>query len=342
MTLRSVIEARPDVEALMVEFLAVTGAPGVLVGLQVANDPPLLLAEGIDDLNTGDPLMADRVFRIGSVTKPIVAAVTLAAVQEGRLSLDDTLDEFFPGVTNGQATLAQILAHDAGLSDWDAIPGGIRTLLFSDPNRDWQPEEIVAEVGELPAYSAPGSGFHYSNPGYQMLGALLEQVQQASMASLIERTLIAPFDLADTLLGPPDSTPDKLIHGFGDLGGTLIDNQVLSAVGIDTLFYTTGAGYSDLDDLLRFCRLYWGSAMTLAPEGVDVAEDRSGNYGFATQYFSDQVFGHTGDIIGARTAAGHHRALDISVVVHVNTNVIERQPTVDLALAVIDTLLAQE
>ncbi|MEM8661086.1 MAG: serine hydrolase domain-containing protein [Pseudomonadota bacterium] len=336
--LRSLQAAQSDIEALMVDFLATTGAPGVLVGVQVGEETPLLLAEGIDEINTGEVLVADRIFRIGSVTKPVVASVALATIKAGDMALADTIGSYLPGVTNGEATIAQVLAHDAGLSDWDAIDGGIRTLLFADISRNWQPSEIVEAVGFLPAHSEPGNGFHYSNPGYQMLGAILEQVNGATISEQVTAILSTPYGLDDIRLGPLAEQPERLIHGWGDLGGNLIDNQLLPSVSIDSLFYTTGAGYSDLDDLLRFVRLYWGSEGALSIDGVDVAEDRSGNYGFATQFFSEEVVGHTGDINGARTAVGHQRNLDVSVVVHVNTNTIDRQPTVDLALGVIDAL----
>ncbi|MEM8562369.1 MAG: serine hydrolase domain-containing protein, partial [Pseudomonadota bacterium] len=111
--LRSLQAAQSDIEALMVDFLATTGAPGVLVGVQVGEETPLLLAEGIDEINTGEVLVADRIFRIGSVTKPVVASVALATIKAGDMALEDTIGRYLPGVTNGGATIAQVLAHDA-------------------------------------------------------------------------------------------------------------------------------------------------------------------------------------------------------------------------------------
>lgn len=330
---------RAAIEAAMGAFLDEAEVPGVLVGVRIGEGDPVLLARGIDDLETGSTLEADRLFRIGSVSKALLASVLFEAAATGDLSLDDTLGQYVDGATNPSATLAQILSHDAGLADWDALDGGtIRTLLLANFTRNWDPDDIVEEVKALPAVSEPGQGFSYSNPGFQMLGAIVEQATGEPIAVLVDQLLARRYGLSEIRFGPLGDAPEKLIHGWGDLGGNLVDSQDLPSAGIDSLFYTTGAGYSDLDDLLAFARLFWGAEGALSPAGVDVTEDRSGNYGLATQILGDDFFGHTGDVFGSRTVAGHSRTRDASIVVHANSNVVGRAETVTLARAALDAI----
>ncbi|MEM1333549.1 MAG: serine hydrolase domain-containing protein [Actinomycetota bacterium] len=324
------------VRQALAEFVDTTDAPGVLAAIQIGEGPPTLLAAGIDDTTTGTPMAPDRSFRIGSVSKVLLAAVLFEAVDAGRLSLDDRLGDYVEGVTNPDATIAQVLAHDAGLADWDALgDGGIRELLVPNIGRDWEPGEIVEEVKALPAVSEPGGGYSYSNPGFQMLGAIVEQVNGEPFDASLERVIGDGRGLTDIAFGPFDTTPDDLVFGYGDLGGNLVESRMIPAVGIDSLFYTTGAGYADLDDLVAFSRLYWSADSPLTPDGVDVAVDVSGGSGLATQFIADGLIGHTGDVFGSRTLAAHDRDRDVTLAINANTNVIERDDVVELAVALL-------
>ncbi|MEM7143351.1 MAG: hypothetical protein AAF548_20210, partial [Actinomycetota bacterium] len=93
-----------------------------------------------------------------------------------------------------------------------------------------------------------------------------------------------------------------------------------------------------LDDLVAFSRLFWGVDGLLAPPDIDVTDDHSGGYGFATQILDNDWFGHSGDVFGSRTLATHHRGLDITVVLNANSNEVTRDETIDLARAVLDAI----
>jgi CubicO group peptidase (beta-lactamase class C family) len=344
-TLDAATEA--SITGLANAFVAETGVPGAIVGVRAPDGDELAVAVGIDDVETGTLLGTDRVFRIGSVTKALVAATLFAEVMDGSLSLDDQLGEAVPEATNPGATLAQVLAHDAGLANWDALEGGsIQGPLIGRLGQTWTTDEVVDLVGGLPPVGAPGQGFAYSNPGYQLLTAVLERTTGTPVGTLVDEQLTRPLGLADTVFGPLPAPPDRLVHGWGDLGGTQLDNQDLPAASIDSLFTGTGAGYSDVDDLLRFGEAFWSSEQALAPEGVDAGEPVTEGYGLATQFMVDdelapgvELLGHTGDIFGARTVVGHDRASGVTVVVHVNSNQVAREPTVDLALEVVAAVL---
>ena len=80
---------------------------------------PGVSAQGIADLRTAAPITADDHFRIASVSKTFTATVVLQLVDEGRLALDDTLEQYVPGIPNGsEITIRQVLQMTAGIFDF--------------------------------------------------------------------------------------------------------------------------------------------------------------------------------------------------------------------------------
>ena len=124
---------------------------------------------GLADRARGIRITPRTVFDIGSITKPLTLAAALALVEDGRLELSDRLGELLPGVpVDKQAiTLRQLLEHRAGLPEYvvDA-PGGD----FVELSRD----EAVTSILARPLRFEPGSDYGYSDAGYTVAAALVE------------------------------------------------------------------------------------------------------------------------------------------------------------------------
>src|SRR5690606_23068785 len=123
---------------------------------------------------------ADTQYRIGSITKTFTAVLVLRLRDEGVLDLGDPLEKHLPGTGVGEATIAQLLAHAGGLAAetpgpwWERTPGSLRP-------------ELADVLGERPLVHPVGRRFHYSNPGYALLGALIEKVRGASWEDVLRR-----------------------------------------------------------------------------------------------------------------------------------------------------------
>src|SRR5689334_16469938 len=102
-------------------------------------------------------------YRIGSITKTFTAVLVLRLRDEGALDLGDPLEKYLPGTGVGEATIAELLAHTGGLAAespgpwWERTPGTLRP-------------ELADVLGEYPLRHPVGRRFHYSNPGYALLG----------------------------------------------------------------------------------------------------------------------------------------------------------------------------
>ncbi|WP_327402814.1 beta-lactamase family protein [Streptomyces sp. NBC_01288] len=134
-------------------------------------------------------------YRIGSITKTFTAVLVLRLRDEGVLDLGDPLEKHLPGTGAGEATIAQLLAHTSGLAAespapwWERTPGSLRP-------------ELRDVLGEQPLLHPVGRRFHYSNPGYTVLGALIEELRGAPWEDVLRREVLEPLGLDRTSAQP--------------------------------------------------------------------------------------------------------------------------------------------
>ncbi|MEU2582610.1 serine hydrolase domain-containing protein [Streptomyces avermitilis] len=130
-------------------------------------------------------------YRIGSITKTFTAVLVMRLRDEGVLDLGDPLEKHLPGTGAGEATIAELLAHTGGLAAespapwWERTPGSLRP-------------ELADVLGELPLRHPVGRRHHYSNPGYTLLGALVEEVRGAPWEEVLRREVLEPLGLHRT------------------------------------------------------------------------------------------------------------------------------------------------
>lgn len=134
-------------------------------------------------------------YRIGSITKTFTAVLVLRLRDDGLLDLTDPLEKHLPGSGAGEATVAQLLSHTAGLAAespspwWERTPGTLRP-------------ELSDILGDQPHRHPVGRRFHYSNPGYALLGALVEKLRGAPWEDVLRREVLEPLGL-DRTTGQP-------------------------------------------------------------------------------------------------------------------------------------------
>jgi CubicO group peptidase (beta-lactamase class C family) len=134
-------------------------------------------------------------YRIGSITKTFTAVLVLRLRDEGVLDLGDPLEKHLPGTGAGEATVAELLAHTGGLAAespapwWERTPGSLRP-------------ELADVLGEQPHRHPVGRRFHYSNPGYTLLGALVEELRGAPWEVVLRNEVLEPLGLHRTSAHP--------------------------------------------------------------------------------------------------------------------------------------------
>lgn len=174
---------------------------GVVGGLRDAARVPALSAavgRGGDVVwagAVGAPALADagptpqHAFRIGSITKPMLAVAVLRLVEEGKVALHDPVGAHLPDAPAADATIAELLSHTSGLPAEPAGPWWERA-----GGSTW--EQIVAS--RLPRLVAPGTRYHYSNVGYAVLGRLVEVARGRAWDEVLRDELWDPLGMTAT------------------------------------------------------------------------------------------------------------------------------------------------
>ncbi|MER6062096.1 serine hydrolase domain-containing protein [Streptomyces sp. NPDC001792] len=195
-------------------------------------------------------------YRIGSITKTFTAVLVMRLRDEGLLDLGDPLEKHLPGTGAGEATIAELLAHTAGLAAespapwWERTPGSLRP-------------ELSDVLGEQPLVHPVGRRHHYSNPGYTVLGALVEELRGASWEEVLRSEILEPLGLHRTSTQPQaPHAGGWAVHPWADamLPEPLEDLGRMAPAG--QLWSTTG-------DLARFAAfLAAGDDRVLSAESV--------------------------------------------------------------------------
>jgi D-alanyl-D-alanine carboxypeptidase len=141
-----------------------------------------------------DPLTAASRFRIGSITKMFTAAMVLQLVDEGKLKLTDTLDQFYPQIPNARTiTVAHLLAHRSGVTNARREGENVNTLPLGK-------DEMLALIAKGKPDFEPDTKFRYSNAGYQLLGLILEKVTGKPYEESLRDRITSRVGLKDTYL----------------------------------------------------------------------------------------------------------------------------------------------
>src|SRR5215216_4304380 len=136
---------RADLDAALKKSFKESDAPGVVAAVQTPRYT-WVRAMGVADRASGEPMTPEVHHRIGSVTKTFTATLLLKAADEGLLSLDDPIDKYVKGVSNGdKITLRQMADMTSGLDSYTDDEQWVKEW-SSDPTRVWQPEEL-ARIG---------------------------------------------------------------------------------------------------------------------------------------------------------------------------------------------------
>ena len=161
---------------------------------------------GVGDLERGTPVPLDGHFRMGSNTKTFVSVVVLQLVGEGRLSLDDTVERWLPGIVAGNGndgrriTVRQLLQHTSGLYNYTRDISGLGSYEGYLAHRydHYDAEDIVALAMKHEPGFAPGSQWDYSNTNYILAGMIIERVTGRTWASEARTRIFQPLGLRQT------------------------------------------------------------------------------------------------------------------------------------------------
>jgi D-alanyl-D-alanine carboxypeptidase len=233
------LEARIDAAAAAV--LKSSGVPSASIA--VIDDNRVVLAKAYGHARLDPEASATPAMRyaIGSISKQFLAATVLLLAEEGKLTLDDPVAKYLPTLTRaGEVRIRDLLAHTSGYRDFwpqDYVPAAMLLPITRD--------QLMHDWATLPLDFAPGTEFQYSNTGYVIAGAIVEQVTGQALMQVMRRRIFEPLGMKSVLdvnlarlepgdakgymryaLGPPRPAPKEgagWLYGAGGLAMTAED-----------------------------------------------------------------------------------------------------------------------
>ncbi len=299
-------------QEVLVNGLKKYNGKGISVAVIVPGYKPWVGVSGVSHDTT--PIKPDTVFDAGSITKNFVAALTLRLVEEGLLALDDPLHKWLPDYPNidNTITIRQLLNHTSGLYSLQG-PSAIRPIL-KDPGRFWTPKEVLITLVRKPHFPK-GTGWHYSNTGYILLGMIINKATGSKLSTELRNRFWNPLDLDNTFFAVEEVLPENIAHGWIDLDGdkVLDDFSVFPRTALYSLFWAAGGVFSTSEDLAKWTHALFHEGRVLKKGSLDQMLDFHSpvhgspilaGYGFGVTRYTPRFFngleiwGHAGNALG--------------------------------------------
>jgi CubicO group peptidase (beta-lactamase class C family) len=249
------------VEVIMEQFVKDNQFPGIMTLAQRKGKVVHLGKYGMMDIEAGKPMREDTLFRLYSMTKPIISVAVMLLFEEGRLTLNDLVSRYIPAfakikVDTGSGlvepdpviTLYHLITHTSGL--------GYYTEPFEQ--RTTSLAEAVNHVVQHPLLFQPGTQFSYSS-GTDVLGYIIQLIADMPLADFLEERIFKPLGMTDTSFHVPIQKLERLVQMYefetpGELRIHPGTGFLIGDITLPTNCPSGGAGLvSTLGDYLAFC-----------------------------------------------------------------------------------------
>ena len=197
---------------------------------------------GTANIETGEPVRPEMLFRLGSTTKMLTASALVGLAVEGKLDLNAPVGKYITGLPPklSQVTANQLLSHTAGIHDEAPMYGSHDDSALGNGIHAWTDEWL---------FTSPGKIFSYSNPGYWMAGYLVETLAGKPYADAMEERVFGPCDMARTTLRPTTAMTWPLAQGHHESGGRM---TVARPAADNAASWPAGSVFSRTADLAQF------------------------------------------------------------------------------------------
>ena len=190
-----------QIDELVTKTLSGTGVPSAEIA--IVREGKLVLNKAYGKANEGLPANPGLPYQIASNSKQFTAMAILLLRDEGKLSLDDHVSKFIPGVTQGdRITIRELLSHESGLQDfWP------QDYSFADMEKPTNPQHIVDKWAKKPLDFQPGDHWQYSNTGYVVAGMIAEKVSGEPLLTFLRRRIFDPLAMSSVRDQDDTNTP---------------------------------------------------------------------------------------------------------------------------------------
>ena len=297
-------------------------APGCAVLVASKGQIVYKKAFGIADLELNVPMHPGMIFRIGSVTKQFTAVAILKLVEEGKISWNDSIQQFIKNFPYKKhvITIENLLTHTSGITGYDVldfhIPNAIRI--------DISPKQFIDSLAPLPLEFIPGTKYHYSNSNYLLLGYIIEQVTGKSYQKYLEENIFKQAGLSDTHYDSPAKIIANRVKGYVKDSAGYRNADYISMVQV----FSAGALVSNVTDLFKWHQALYSNKLVKkeilekAFTPFRLSDGKLSEYGygwFIANWGANKYIAHGGEIDGFRAMELYVPGKDIFVTALFNS-----------------------
>ncbi len=274
----------------------------------------LLKAYGLAQVNEQEEMTVDHQFQIASVSKSFVAVSILQLVEAGKLTLDQTIDKYFPDMPNAELiTIHQLLTHTSGLYSGDDLTNYSQVTTV---------DEIIAPAFKSSNlyYEEPGTYSIYSNLGYDVLGAIIEQVSGQTYADYIEEHVLIPAGMTQSGLNMEGLVLENMATAYN---GNISEGDEAKVLH-PSFGYSSGGLHSTAMDLYKYDRALH-SNLLISQESYDLMTQESSKvgtksygYGWYVNTGVEDTVSHPGNLIGWHSMLLRHQEDKVTVILLTN------------------------
>jgi len=238
--------------------------PGALLLVGNSKGVGVLETVGMQGPNSTTPMNKDTIFRIYSMTKPVISVAAMSLVEDGLLHLDDPVSKYIEefedlkvidresgasSPAQNTMTVEHLLTHEAGLVQEifaaETALGAMYRESFPDYS-DISARDLAGRIGKLPVYFEPGTAWHYGH-STDVLGAVLEVAANKSLDQLLHERIFEPLGMDETTFYVPNSKSFRIAE---PIHGAMADNTEVKAM------LSGGGGLnSTTEDYVRFAEM---------------------------------------------------------------------------------------
>ncbi|HEY6485157.1 MAG TPA: serine hydrolase domain-containing protein [Candidatus Cybelea sp.] len=317
------------IDSFVTTEMARSHVPGAAVGIYSRGNVLLAKGYGFANLELNVPVKPETVFQSGSVGKQFVSAAIMMLVEEGRVSLDDSITKYFPGASASWKPIRvkNLLSHTSGLAEYESPertgPKGPFYLRL-----DYTESQLLHKIEALPIENPPGAKWNYRNTNYVLLGFLIRRVTGMFYADYLAKRIFKPLGMNSTrLISDADIIPNRAA------GYQWEDDALKNQDWVSPTFNSTadGALYFNILDLAKWDAALYTTEL-LKQSSLDEmwtvytlndGKPNEGNYGFGweiTAQNGHRLIEHGGAWQGFTSQISRYPNDSLTVVVLANSD----------------------
>lgn len=282
--------------------------------VSTGDDLILVKGYGLSNLENNELMTIDKKFQIASVSKSFAAVSILQLVEKGQLTLEQTIDKYFPTLPHGEEiTIHQLLTHTSALYSGDDLTNYSEVTTL---------DEILADAFRENNlyYDEPGMYAIYSNLGYDLLGAIIEQISGMSYADYVRLNILEPCEMKDSGLNMEALPLENMATAYN---GNILEGYN-AKIFHPSFGYSSGGLHSTVMDLYKYDRALAHNQL-ISKESFDLMTtpySQIGNkdygYGWYVDMYMEDTISHPGNLIGWHSMLLHHKEDKVSVILLTN------------------------